>query len=167
MQSESLVIRRAEEGDAYQIIRLVKQVIKESPFFERTPEEFNFTVEDEQEYIKNTELFIVVEVDGKIVGSATLKRSSLSMLRHTALFGITILKEYSGKGIGSLIIKRVFEWAEENAIEKIDLEVFHDNFKAISLYKKFGFIEEGRKKNAIKAEDGYKDLVLMGRFSKA
>lgn len=88
MQSESLVIRRAEEGDAYQIIRLVKQVIKESPFFERTPEEFNFTVEDEQEYIKNTELFIVVEVDGKIVGSATLKRSSLSMLRHTALFGI-------------------------------------------------------------------------------
>lgn len=35
----------------------------------------------------------------------------------------------------------------------------------ILLYKKFDFIEEGRKRKAIKTNEGYKDMILMGRFS--
>ncbi|URZ04268.1 GNAT family N-acetyltransferase [Clostridium felsineum] len=164
MKSESLIIRRADTGDAYQILRLVKRVIQESPFFERTAEEFDFTVEVEQEYIRNSAIFIVVEVDGIIIGSANLQRSGLSQLNHTALFGVTILKEYTGKGIGSLLLKTVIAWAKKKKIEKIELEVFNDNTRAIELYKKFGFEEEGKKIKAIKTEEGYKDLIFMAKF---
>jgi RimJ/RimL family protein N-acetyltransferase len=97
-----------------------------------TQEEFNFSVEQEEDYIKNITLFLVAEVDGKI--------------------------------IGSLLKKKVIEWADLNKVEKIDLEVFEDNEPAISLYKKFGFLEEGRKRKAIKTNETYKDIFLMGRF---
>jgi len=165
IENENLLIRNAEAKDATEIILLVKQVMDEAPFFRSTPDEFDVTIEQEEEYIKNAALFLVAELDGKIVGSTTLDRSSLSKLNHTVSFGITILKEYSGQGIGSLLIKKVIEWVELNSIEKIDLEVFEDNFPAISLYEKFGFVEEGRKRKSIKTKDGYKDFILMGRFT--
>ncbi len=162
---ENLTIRDAEARDAEEILLLVKQVMTESPFFPRTSDEFNFTIVQEEDYIKNAALFLVAENDGKIIGSATLDRSSLSKLNHTVTFGITILKAYSGQGVGSLLMKKIIEWVEANKIEKIDLEVFEDNTPAMSLYKKFGFVEEGRKRKAIKTNDGYKDIILMARFS--
>lgn len=160
----NLIIRNAEAKDAEEIIKLVKQVMKESPFFPRTSEEFNFTVEQEEDYIKSAALFLVAEVNGKIVGSATLDRSKLIKLSHTVLFGITILKEFSHEGIGSLLMKKVISWAEINKISKIELEVFESNLPAISLYKKFDFAEEGKKIKAIKTAEGYEDLILMYKF---
>ena len=62
---------------------------------------------------------------------------------------------------------KVIEWSEQNGVEKIDLEVFADNIPAIGLYKKFGFIEEGRKIKAIKSNEEYKDIILMSKFLKA
>ena len=162
--SKNLLIRNAEARDATEIIMLVKQVMNEVPFFPRTSDEFNFTIEQEEEYIKNAALFLIAEIDGKIAGSATLDRNSLSKLNHIGVFGITILKEYTGQGIGNLLMKKVIEWAEANEVEKIELEVFEDNTPAILLYKKFGFIEEGKKRKAIKTNEGYKDIILMSRF---
>lgn len=164
INNEEIIIRNAEARDAEGIIQLVKQVMKQTPFFPRTSDEFNFTIEQEKEYIKNAALFLVVEVNGKIIGSATLDRSELVRLKHTALFGITILKAFSHQGIGSTLMKKVIEWAELNQIEKIDLEVFENNTRAISLYKKFGFIEEGRKIKAIKSNEGYENIILMCKF---
>lgn len=86
INSQNVIIRNAETKDAAEIILLVKQVMNEAPFFPRTSDEFNFTIEQEEEYIKNIALFLLAEVDGKIVGSATLDRSSLSKLNHTVDF---------------------------------------------------------------------------------
>lgn len=162
--SKSLLIRNAEAKDAEEIITMVKQVIDETGFFPHTAEEFNVTVEHEVEYIKSTALFLLVEINGKIVGSATLNRSDLIKLNHIVTFGITILKEYCGLGIGSILIEKIIEWAKFNDVEKIELEVFEKNTSAIMLYKKFGFIEEGRKRRYIKTNEGYQDMILMGRF---
>jgi len=162
--SKSLLVRSAEAKDAGEIIIMVKQVIDETGFFPHTAEEFNLTVEQEAEYIKNAALFLIAEIDGKIIGSATLDRSTLSKLNHITTFGITISKAYCGLGIGSSLMKKVIEWAKSNGIEKIDLEVFENNTSAIMLYKKFGFVEEGRKRKNIKTDEGYQDMILMGRF---
>lgn len=162
--NKNLLIRNAESKDAAEIIRIVKKVIDETSFFPKTVDEFDITIEQEEKYIQNTALFLVAEIDGKIVGSATLERSTLSKIKHTATFGITILKEYCGLGIGSLLMKKVIQWSELNGVEKIDLEVFEDNISAIALYNKLGFIEEGRKRKAIKTNEGYKDIILMSKF---
>lgn len=159
-----LIIRNARPSDAAKIIQLVKQVMNESPFFPKTPDEFNISVEQEESYINELALFLVAEIKGKIIGSATIDRSSLKKLNHSISLGITILKEYSGIGIGSLMMKRIIDWANLNKVEKLELEVFSDNLPAIALYKKFGFFEEGRKRKAIKIDGEHKDLIL-GRFS--
>lgn len=162
--SKNVLIRNAEAKDAEEIIIMVKQVIDETGFFPHTAKEFNLTVEQEIDYIRSTALFLLVEIDGKIVGSVTLDRSHLIKLKHIVTFGITILKEYCGLGIGSSLMKKVIEWTKSNGVEKIELEVFENNTSAVMLYKKFGFVEEGRKRKCIKTNEGYQDMILMGRF---
>jgi ribosomal protein S18 acetylase RimI-like enzyme len=163
-RNSSLIIREAEHKDAEEIILMVKQVMKETGFFPHTAEEFNITVDHEIEYMKSTALFLLAEIDGKIVGSATLDRSDLKKLSHNVTFGITILKEYCGLGIGSILMEKVIELTKAEGIEKIELEVFENNLSAIKLYNKFGFFEEGRRKKMIKTEEGYLDMIIMGRF---
>ena len=47
----------------------------------------------------------------------------------------------------------------------LELCVFRDNYKAINLYKKFGFKEEGIKiKSALKNGE-YADEIIMARIS--
>jgi hypothetical protein len=67
IKPQNIVIRNAETKDAAEIILLVKQVMNESPFFPRTPDELDFTVEQEEEYIKNSALFLLAEINGKII----------------------------------------------------------------------------------------------------
>jgi RimJ/RimL family protein N-acetyltransferase len=159
-----LIIRNATVEDADEIVMLVKQVMGEVSFFPKEPEEFDLTAEDEAEYIKKTSLFLVAEVEGKIVGSTTLQKSKTKRISHVAEFGITILKEYSGLKIGTLLMEEVIKWCKENQVEKIELEVFEENIPAIALYKKFGFIEEGRKNKNIKIKGKYINTLLMAKF---
>lgn len=166
ISNKNIIIRDAEPKDAEEMILMVKQVMSESPFFPSTAEEFNITVEQEEQYILSTALFLVAEIEGKIVGSASLDRSNKSKLNHTVTFGITILKEYSGIGLGSFMMKNIIQWCEFNDVEKIELEVFENNIRAVGLYKKLGFTEEGRRKKAVKTSDGYIDMIIMGKFLK-
>jgi len=159
-----LIIRNATVEDADEIVMLVKQVMSEVSFFPKEPEEFDLTAEDEAEYIKKISLFLVAEVDGKIVGSTTLQKGATKRISHVAEFGITILKEYSGLKIGTLLMEEVIKWCKENQVEKIELEVFEENTPAIALYKKFGFMEEGIKNKNIKIKGEYKNTLLMAKF---
>ena len=159
-----VTIREAKVEDANEILRLIKQVMSEVEYFPSTTEEFNFTVEQEEDYINNVSLFLVAEVDGKIVGSTTLERGRYIKINHTATFGVTILNEYSGLGIGSLFMEEVINWSKENGIKKIDLEVFEENRPAIGLYKKYGFFIEGRKNRHIKINDKYQDMLMMTKL---
>lgn len=64
-------------------------------------------------------------------------------------------KNFRDKGIGKLLIKGLLDWAESNPlIEKVSLGVFSTNKRAIALYKKMGFIEEGRKIKEFKMDNG-------------
>ena len=64
------------------------------------------------------------------------------------------------------MLQCLLDWAEtSDLIEKLCLAVFADNRPAIDLYKKFGFLEEGRQPHQIKVgPDDYQDVVLMYRF---
>jgi len=161
-----LIIRKATVEDSNEIVMLVKQVMGEVSFFPKEPDEFDLTAEDEAEYIKNTSLFLVSEINEKIVGSTTLQRGSTKRTSHVVDFGITILREYSGLKIGTLLMEEVIKWCKENQVEKIELEVFEENTPAIELYKKFGFIEEGRKNKNIKIKGEYKNTLLLAKFLK-
>jgi RimJ/RimL family protein N-acetyltransferase len=66
------------------------------------------------------------------------------------------------------LLQTLIDWAEANPlIEKIGLAVFANNEAAIRLYRKLGFMEEGRRPREMKLGPGqYVDDVLMCRLVK-
>lgn len=58
---------------------------------------------------------------------------------------VSVLREWMGKGIAGLLIKRCIEYVETSGMKQISLEVSIDNLSAIKLYKKNGFFVEKAK----------------------
>jgi ribosomal protein S18 acetylase RimI-like enzyme len=54
---------------------------------------------------------------------------------------VSLMKEYTGKGIASELMKMCHQYAEQHNFRIIKLEVNISNIPAISLYKKIGYIE--------------------------
>ena len=67
------------------------------------------------------------------------------------------------------MLQILIDWGKSNpTIEKLSLSVLATNCRAIKLYRRFGFVEEGRRINEVKLGPGqYVDDVLMYRFVSA
>ncbi|WP_349294141.1 GNAT family N-acetyltransferase [Lysinibacillus sp. Bpr_S20] len=107
------------------------------------------------------ETIFIAQYQRKIVGWLVFQSPQRKRLAHTGTFGMMVLNKY--RGLSKLLIENLLKWAKYNPyIEKISLGVFSTNERAIALYKKMGFVEEGRKINEIKLHDNeYIDDVLM------
>jgi ribosomal protein S18 acetylase RimI-like enzyme len=80
-------------------------------------------------------LLIMEEKDtGRISGTSWMTYDGRRILLHH--FGI--LPELQGNGLSKILLKESLQFVKSKGIQ-IKLEVHSTNFKAISLYKKFGF----------------------------
>jgi RimJ/RimL family protein N-acetyltransferase len=79
---------------------------------------------------------------------------------------MAVLRPWRSQGVGTAMLECSLEWAKANRqIEKIGLEVFDSSEPAIRLYRKYEFVEEGRRPKDIKVGPGkYHDVILMYRF---
>ena len=66
---------------------------------------------------------------------------------------IYVDKEKRGIGIANILMNQMIDFAKENNIKNITLEVNKNNFSAISLYKKYGFIDGAIRKSYYNGED--------------
>lgn len=70
-------------------------------------------------------------------------------------------------GLGTRLMKAIARLAFDVArINSIKLEVVVDNEAAIGAYRRFGFCEEGRLREAVYRENGYTDMLLMGLLAR-
>ncbi|CAM5222958.1 hypothetical protein UACE39S_06348 [Ureibacillus acetophenoni] len=116
----------------------------------------------------NGKLAILAEYQGNIIGFLDFHNGGKKRTQHQGEFGMSVAEAFRNQGVGRALLKCLLDWAKDHPlIEKVCLEVFAENTNAIALYKKFGFVEEGRKQKAIKVSDEkYHDLILMAYFSK-
>ena len=79
------------------------------------------------------------------------------------LGGVAIAPSHSGKGLGEKMLREVVKLCNEQNYKRIELTVATINLKAISLYEKLGFRQEGvlRKLTWLKKEDIFLDEVMM------
>lgn len=82
-------------------------------------------------------------------------------MSHRADLGLSVLKEYWNRGIGSRLMESLIKYARENRIELIYLDVRSDNSSAIHLYNKYGFRKTGSYPAYFKIGDAYFDFDLM------
>ncbi|HEY1587571.1 MAG TPA: GNAT family N-acetyltransferase [Polyangia bacterium] len=107
---------------------------------------------------------MVGEVDGRVVGYAGLHVRD-GKRRHTAWLGIAVHDEFAGRGVGRALMHALLELADKwIGLVRVDLEASADNERAIAMYRRFGFVEEGRQKKAYFDNGGYVDSVSMARL---
>lgn len=164
-------IRSAAVTDAERLSRIRVQIDGETENMDREAGEGFIDREGFQEIIKTDSeerknLFLIAEVHNRIVGFSRCEGSNLRRLSHKVEFGVCILKEFWGYGMGKSLLQQSINWADENDVKKISLQVLETNEKAINLYKKLGFEVEGVLKNDKKLADGkYYNTVVMGRLT--
>ncbi|CUO18650.1 GNAT family N-acetyltransferase [Clostridium perfringens] len=128
--------------------------------------------DEEDELIKekiinrgNNQYWYVAEEDGKVLGLGILMNHGNLRKKHVGVITLMVNSDYQNKGIGSLLMDKLINLSESLNIIRLELCVFRDNYKAINLYKKFGFKEEGIKiKSALKNGE-YADEIIMARIS--
>ena len=168
-EEKPINIRRATEADAEALIEYLDTISGESDFLTFGANELVRSVQEEKEFIaraieKENALFIIAEVDGKLVGNLNFSGGPRPRISHVGEFGVSVLKEYWGRGIGEKLITHLINWSgASNTIRKINLRVRTDNERGIYLYKKLGFTEEGLVKRDLLIEGVFYDSLLMGK----
>ena len=78
--------------------------------------------------------------NGEVIASGGIHSAGLRMRRrHVAGLGICVARERQKQGIGSEMMKRLLDWADNWAgYLRIELTVYTDNERAIALYRRFG-----------------------------
>lgn len=104
---------------------------------------------------------LAITATDDVVGWCDIHRSHLPGLQHSGVLGMGLLPEYRDKGLGRKLAERAISDARAKGIERIELEVFASNTRAIRLYERLGFAHEGVKRNARNLDGAYDDLVLM------
>lgn len=165
------IIRSAAEEDANILSEVRLQIDGETENLDRVQGEAYIDEVGFKQIIKNDiesmcNLFLVAEVNDRIVGFSRCEGNKLKRISHKVEFGVCVLKEYWGYGIGQHLLKEAVHWADANGIKKITLNVLETNEKAIKLYKKYRFEVEGILiKDKILSDGNYYNTILMGRFN--
>jgi RimJ/RimL family protein N-acetyltransferase len=107
---------------------------------------------------------VVAVAGGTVIGHLGVEREPGKQTRHVASLGMAVDEFWRGKGVGSALLAEALSWAEWAGVEKVALTVYPHNQRAINLYKKFGFSEEGRLSGHSKKASGYEDEIVMARW---
>lgn len=89
--------------------------------------------------------------------------TDIDRVHRSACVGADICKEFRGKSLARAIYKAIFKIVFDIwGLNRAWLLVLEDNKKAYELYKKVGFIEEGRYRKARFKNGKFVDYILMG-----
>ncbi len=162
---EQIMIREALPEDAEAVLACLKQVGGETDNLTFGSEGLPFTAEQERIFLQEQQasdhgVFLCAWDGPHLVGTASLQPLPRRMY-HRAELGISVVKAYWGRGIGSQLLEQVIAYAKTHSIELLNLEVRSDNARAIHLYEKYGFRSIGISPAFFKIGSQYADCVLM------
>ncbi len=166
--SGNLVISNAVEEDAEDLMRFKEKVHHQTKYLRRRPEELDLSPEKERQLIEDanqsdSKFLIVARYKEDIVGYLSFQTSPYRRYSHQGELRMSVDKDCWGKGIGSYLLKFLIDWGANNDLRRIELLVGEHNNRAVNLYRKFGFKEEGRLKDRrrLVEEDEYEDELIM------
>lgn len=127
--------------------------------------------EEEQEWIRSTwknrkegssyVFAIVTKTEGLHIGNVEIMVNN--QISRRGEIGIVIFNsEYWGQGLGSEALELILDYGFMNLnLHSVELMVFEKNQRARAAYKKVGFIEGGRQREAHFFEGQLIDIVIM------
>jgi RimJ/RimL family protein N-acetyltransferase len=172
-----VLVRTAAEADAAALTRHQEHMYGSNPFIVTERGEIDRSEPQQREWILKHaatpgHLMLVATRDpdprGEILGAMLFRCADRRRTAHHGVFGISVHADWRGRGIGTALITSLLDWAAaEPRIEKVCLGVFDANHGARALYRRLGFVEEGRTVRCFKYPDGrYADDIPMAIFVK-
>jgi ribosomal protein S18 acetylase RimI-like enzyme len=152
---QAIRIRPAEDGDRRPLAELFAAVAEERDGIATEP-----PVDIDKRAASWLLEGTLVAVDGdEIVGSIHVDAG----WHGVGEIGMTVARDRRGQGVGSALMAAAVEWSRERGLHKLSLSVFPHNDAAIALYRKFGFVEEGRRVKHFRRSSGELwDAIEMG-----
>ena len=160
--SDWLLVRPATPADADAIVSLGRAVASEEELWLT----YDRSRSDERRNLRgirrdpNVAIF-VAETPAGVAGRLSIARDRHPYSPHVAEVGLMVAADQRRRGIGSALMDEALKWARSAGITKVELEVFPHNAPAISLYRKLGFEEEGRRRNRYLIGGHHVDTILM------
>jgi putative acetyltransferase len=104
-------------------------------------------------------------IEGKLIGAIGLERSKQLRRAHVGSLGMCVHDAYQGRGAGSALLAALLELTDRWLnLRRIELTVYADNSRAISLYERQGFVREGLHKDFAFRDGAFVDALAMARI---
>ncbi|MCM3734496.1 GNAT family N-acetyltransferase [Bacillus cytotoxicus] len=165
---KEVIIREAIQEDAQAMINFYNIVGGETDFLSFGKNEFTRSLPDYENFIESTKedhnsIILLATMDDEIISIASITSSQKERTKHIGTLGIVIAEKYCGFGLGKKLMEELIEWARGNGTtKKLHLVTRADNERAIELYKKVGFKEEGLLEQDTYINGVYYNTLIMG-----
>jgi RimJ/RimL family protein N-acetyltransferase len=161
-------LRNGDFPDGNAVFEVFNATHAETDYLLSYPDENSFDPEQEARFLEEktqspNEIEIVALVDGKIAGMAGIEAvGTKDKVKHRAEFGISVLKEYWGLGLGKALTKACIQCAKDAGYTQLELNAVAENERAVSLYEGLGFREFGRNPRGFNSRiSGFQELIYM------
>lgn len=139
------IITRPASWDDMETLLVFEQgvIVAERPF-DATLQKDTIHYYDIKKMIAATDIELLVATSGDtVIGSGYARietaKPYLQHPQHAYLGFMYVLPQYRGKGVNKLIIEDLAKWAASKNISELRLDVYYNNFPAITAYEKAGF----------------------------
>lgn len=161
-------LRNGTESDGQAVLDNFNLTHGQTDYLLTYPDENSFDVMKESQFLKEkseseNEIEIIALVGNIVAGTAGIEAvGNKYKVRHRAEFGISVSKEFWGLGIGQALMTACIECARTAEYIQLELSVVSENTRALSLYKKAGFVEYGRNpKGFYSRTAGFQEVIYM------
>lgn len=161
-------LRNGTEHDGQAVFDNFNLTHSETDYLLSYPDENSYDVIQESRFLKEkseseNEIEIIAVVDNAVVGTAGIQAIGTKYkVRHRAEFGISVAKDFWGLGIGQALMTACIECARTAGYIQLELNVVTENSRALSMYKKAGFVEYGRNPKGFHSRmAGFQEVIYM------
>ena len=164
-----LIIRQMKGEDFDEAKKYLEQMSTETVFTNQYPGRVIDKEKSIRLYEYEHNLFLgAFEKTGRLVSicSIVIGRPEHPWVCRNADFGISMLKEYYGQGLGTRLMQLVENWAKERHLHTIKGEVRATNRRAINLYLKQGFEICGHLKETALIDNVWHDEYIIQKIIK-
>lgn len=169
------IIRKAKAGDAAQLTKLAEHTFRDTFEAMNTPEDMKLHCDTHySEAFQAREILdpdlttLVCEQQQELIGYAQLRCGEpppcINATKPFEILRLYVAKEWHGKGIAQNLMVESISVAEGQSADQIWLGVWERNPRAITFYKKFGFIEAGEHVFSL-GTDPQRDIIMVCRLN--